>query len=67
MCKLNHLMKAEPEINISASVKKAIVELVQETIFLIEATLSTEGFKKKAEKRKIQKHCLSKLKFNLLG
>lgn len=60
-------MKAEPEINISASVKKAIVELVQETIFLKVASLSPKGFKKKAEKKKIQKHCLSKLNFNLLG
>lgn len=49
-------MKAEPEINISALVKKAVVELVQKTIFLIVASLSPEGFKKKDEKRKIQKH-----------
>lgn len=37
-------------INISASVKKAIVELVQQTTFLIVASLSPEGFKKKDEK-----------------
>lgn len=41
---LNHLMKAETEINISTSVKKAIVELVQQTTFLIAASLSPEGF-----------------------
>lgn len=43
-------MKAAPMINISASVKKAIVELVQQTTFLIAASLSPEGFKKKDEK-----------------
>lgn len=45
-------MKTEPEIHISASLKKALVKLVQETIFLIVASLSPEGFNKKDEKRK---------------
>lgn len=49
-------MKAETDINISASVKKATVELVQQTTFLIVASSSPEGFKKKDKKRKVQKH-----------
>lgn len=49
-------MKAETDINISASVKKATVKLVQQTTFLIVASFPPEGFKKKDEKRKVQKH-----------
>jgi len=37
--------------------KKAPVELVQQTTFLIAASLAPEGFQNKDEKRKVQKHC----------
>lgn len=43
-------MKAETEINISASVKKATVKLVQQTTFLIVASLSPEVFKNEDDK-----------------